>query len=500
MIIDDIFSSVGSLRKALRDKREDFWHREGEAIALNLFHDVSKRVPAYKDFLRKNKIDPAKIKTISDFSGVPTVNKSNYLRAYPWEKLCRDGNPGSMDMISVSSGSTGEPFYWLRGKAQERESAFTQEIYLTDSFEVDKYSTLFIVSFAMGLWVGGTVIHRGTQASASKFDMSVITPGINIPEVLRTIKMLGKKYDQIIIAGYPPFVKDIIDEGVHSGMNWKDYRIKFLFAAEAFSEMWRDYMYKKVGAEDVFKDSLNIYGTAEAAIMGHETPLSIFIKRAAGKNRTGLYKEIFKFNERVPTLIQYNPMLRYYEDIGGRLIFSANSGIPLVRYDIGDTGGIVEYSKMAEVLKGHSINLDKEIKTNKISNWKLPFLFVYGRADFTASLYGANIYPENIKDVLGDKALVDYVSGKFVMLTKNDKDLNPYLELNVELKNSEDNYPAGLRDRIVKIVTTTLASKNNEYKELHRLVGKKAEPDVKLYRYGDEKFFKQGIKQKWHKT
>ncbi len=496
----DVFSSVSELRRTLETKGEDFWHNKGQAMALELFHSASRRVPAYGDFLKKNKINPVKIKTIADLSNVPVINKANYLRAYPWEKLCWDGNAGSMDMISVSSGSTGEPFYWLRGKAQEKESALIQELYLLDSFEVDKYSTLLIVSFAMGVWVGGTVIHRGSQESATNYSMSVITPGINIAEVLKAIRAIGKKYEQIIIAGYPPFVKDIIDEGEHSGLKWKDYRVKFLFAAEAFSEVWRDYMYQKVGAQKPFKDSLNIYGTADAVIMGYETPLSIFIKRTAAKSNSGLYKDIFTYNERVPTLIQYNPMLKYYEDIKGNLVFSSNSGIPLVRYDIGDTGGIIEYGKMDKMMNGHGINMAAEAKANDISNWKLPFLFVYGRGDFTASLYGVNIYPENIRDALGAEVISDYVSGKFVMLAKNDENLNQYLEINVEIKNSKKHQPPGLRNNIKKTITETLALKSNEYNELHRLIGKKSEPDVKLCRYGDERFFKQGIKQKWRKT
>src|SRR3989338_3406200 len=154
-----MFKNIQNLKQALEIKEEAYWHKEGEKMAVGLFQLASSRVPAYKDFLKKNKINPAKIKTIVDFVNVPAINKKNYLRVYPWEKLCWDGNPGSMDMISVSSGSTGEPFYWLRGREQEEDSLLMQKLYFLDSFEIDKYSTLMIVSFAMGVWVGGTVIY-----------------------------------------------------------------------------------------------------------------------------------------------------------------------------------------------------------------------------------------------------------------------------------------------------------------------------------------------------
>src|ERR1700751_5472933 len=86
----------------------------GQRKALKTFHQAATRVPAYKDFLDKNSINPKKIKTLSDFANVPTVTKENYLRLYPLKDLMWDGNEFNGDFISVSSGSSGEPFFWLR--------------------------------------------------------------------------------------------------------------------------------------------------------------------------------------------------------------------------------------------------------------------------------------------------------------------------------------------------------------------------------------------------
>ena len=364
-------------------------------MALRLFSMASARVPAYRDFLKINKINPAKIRTIADFGKIPHINKKNYLLRYPLEKLCWDGEIASSDMISLSSGSSGEPFFWLRSKEHERETMLDHELLLVDSFGINKYSTLFIVSFSMGMWVAGTLTLRAVQDIASRHKMTVITPGINKNDVLNIIKKLGPKYEQVIIAGYPPFVKDIIDGGGTNGIDWKKLKVKFLFAAEAFSEKWRDYMYKQVGARNPLKDSLNIYGTADALILGHETPLSILIRQLANKNKDGLYKDLFKYDARVPTLVQYNPSSKYFESINGSLIFSAFSGIPLIRYEIGDSGDIVPYDNMAVLLKKYRIDLKKEARLVGISNWRLPFLYVYGRDDFTASLYRIKIFSGN---------------------------------------------------------------------------------------------------------
>lgn len=494
-----MFKNLKDLKIALEVKSGDYWNKEGERMALRLFRLASFRVPAYKDFLKKNKIDPAKIRTIDDFSKIPLINKKNYLAAYPLEKLCRDGEIASSDMISLSSGSSGEPFFWLRSKEHEQETTLDHELFLVDSFGINKYSTLFIVSFSMGMWVAGTLTHRAVQDIASRYKMTVITPGINKNDVLNIIKKLGSKYEQIVIAGYPPFVKDIIDGGGTNRIDWKKLKVKFLFAAEAFSEKWRDHMYKQVDARNPLKDSLNIYGTADALILGHETPLSILIRRLANKNKDGLYKDLFKYDARVPTLVQYNPTSKYFESINGSLIFSAFSGIPLIRYEIGDSGDIIPYDNMATLLKKYHIDPRKEARLAGISNWRLPFLYVYGRNDLTASLYGINIYPENIRDALTKENIERETSGKFVMSTRNNKQMNQYLETVIELKDGRTETSSNLQKNIKDTIVKVLKQKNNEYNELHKSLGPRVEPQVKLCQYGHKDYFPLGVKQGWYK-
>lgn len=490
-----------NIKKYIQDLRirdESYWVRTGEKMAIKLFQSAALRVPAYKDFLKSNKINPEKIKTIADFSKINPINKKNYLLYYPLEKLCWDGEIGKTDMISLSSGSSGKPFFWPRSRDQEDETALVHEAFLLDSFGIDKNSTLLIVSFAMGMWVAGTLTHRAAQSVAERYKMTVITPGINKHDILNIIKELGDKYDQIVIAGYPPFVKDIVDEGANQNLNWKKFKLKFLFAAESFSEKWRDYIYDKVGSKNPLKDSLNIYGTADSLILGHETPLSILVRRLVNDSGGNLYRDIFKHDSRVPTLIQYNPAHRYFEALNSNLIFSAFSGIPLIRYEIGDTGDIIGHAKMASHLKAYGIDLNKKAKLENISNWRLPFLYVQGRSDFTASLYGINIYPENIRDALNHKDIDKDLSGKFVMSTKNDKKMAQYLEISVELKDGVLGSRPDLNG-IQRTIIDTLRAKNKEYDALYKTIKSQAEPVVKLCKYGDQDLFATGVKQKWYK-
>ena len=65
--------------KRINEGKSDYWTKRAEEVSLDLFHDASRRVPAYKDFLKKNKINPSKIKNFDDFKLVPPTSKENYL-------------------------------------------------------------------------------------------------------------------------------------------------------------------------------------------------------------------------------------------------------------------------------------------------------------------------------------------------------------------------------------------------------------------------------------
>ena len=490
-------SDCVAYEKLLATKSENFWLKKGEQSALQLFHDMARRVPAYGRFLKERGVQHARIKTTKEMNLIPIMTKKNYLKKYPLEDLCWDGKLFALSMVSVSSGSTGEPTFWPRGGEQDDETSLSHEIFMRDSFEIHNRSTLFINSFAMGVWIAGILTYRVVDRFAEKYRLTQMTPGINKDEIINIIKSIGEKYDQIIIAGYPPFVKDVIDEGPRRGINWKQFNIKFLFAAESFSEGWRDYMYKKIGAKNPYKDSLNIYGTADACILAHETPLSICIRRIALQNPS-LYGRIFTDTKRVPTLAQYNPTLRFFEEKDGTLFLSARSGVPLFRYDVGDSGSIIRFSEMEKILNTHGVDIRHETKKHGILIPQLPFVSVFGRSDFTAFLYGVNIYPENIRDALEHADIAHFVSGKFTMLTGHDRKKNQYLEINIELQSSEPFAKDSAKKIIEEVIIAMLKEKNSEYRKLFEVMGSRVRPRINLYPHGYPEFFRPGIKQKWY--
>lgn len=206
----------------VRSKPDSFWMREGQKRALCLFREVAQRVPAYRDFLKKNKVVPSKICTIKDFQTLPWVDRKNYLEKYPLDALSWDGVLDTNNVISVSSGSSGKPFFWPRGSLLDIEATLCHEMFFQDVFECGEYQTLFVNSFAMGMYIAGPLTYSAAMRNSQKgYPMTVIAPGLEVRDALQAIHDLYSYHDQIILAGYPPFIKDIVDEGRSAGISWR---------------------------------------------------------------------------------------------------------------------------------------------------------------------------------------------------------------------------------------------------------------------------------------
>jgi phenylacetate-CoA ligase len=488
--------------KLLTVEDENVRIKAGELKVLALFRSVSERVPAYRDFLKKNKIHPDKIKFINDFQQLPTVDKNNYLRAYPREALCWDGKFSDRQwVISTTSGSTGEPYYFPRTEMQDRQYAWMAEMYLLNNFDIQSGSTLYIDGFAMGAWIGGLFTYQAIRyvVSSGNYRLSIITPGINKKEILNAVKNLGRDFDQIIIGGYPPFIKDTVDDGINQGFDWTKYRLGFIFSAEGFSESYRDYILEKTGTKSPYLSTLNHYGTVDLGTMAHETPYTILLRRIL-LNQPEINLDLFKHADHQPTVAQYIPELFYFEAVNENLICSADSGFPLVRYDLKDKGGIHQKNRIGEFLKNRNIDINSQIKTLNLDNkiWNLPLVYVHERSDFIVKLYGANIYPNTVRKVLGEHNYADRLTGKFTMQIINDRVQNQYLEINVEMK-QKTRRQQSLSDSLSQRIVEQLLKENSEFRSNYREAPQKQIPRVVLWPYEDKKYFALGGKHKWVK-
>jgi phenylacetate-CoA ligase len=442
---------------------------------LALFREVVASVPAYPKFLTEQGVDPADVRTPADFKRLPLTSKATYQSRYPLPELCRDGRIG--DMIAVSSGSSGTPTIWPRSVGDEQHIAQRFE-QVFRAFEADTKRTLAVICFPLGTWVGGLftlscVRHLAVQG----FPITSVAPGNNKAEILRVIPELAPHFEQVVLLGYPPFVKDVID----SGTGWAEHDIKMVFAGEVFSEEWRDLVASRGGVKDPVHGMVSLYGTADAGVLGNETPQSVSIRRfLAGK--PDLARELFG-DSRLPTLVQYDPASRFFEVHEGTLLFSGDNGVPLIRYHIADEGGVITHQEMQEFCGSNGFT--------PADGPELPFVYVFGRSLFTVSFFGANIYPENVTVGLEQPGISDWVTGKFVLETYEDDDRDRQLRITVELAKDRD----GDAGTIAESIRAQLLRLNSEF--ANYVPAERQLPEVVLKPAGDPEYFPVGVKHRY---
>lgn len=484
-----------------RKKKSDFWLKEGEKTSLELFHNAAQRVPAYKDFLKKNNIKPELIKTWSDFQSIPPVSKNNYLTQYSLKQLSWDGTLKKPFVFTATSGSTGTPFYFMREELLDWQVSIYLEDFIKSRITVNK-PTLVVISFGMGIWIAGLITYKAVEmiAHRNNFPISIITPGINKKENINILKLLSPQFEQTIIIGYPPFIKDLIDEAEDQGINLKKLNIRLHFAAEAISEKFRDYVSTKAGVSNIYIDTINIYGSADIGAMAVENTTGILIKRIAQKNKL-LFYDIFTKINKTPTLSQYNPQFINFEAPNNEILLTGNTATPLIRYAIGDHGGVFTYDEVISKLEKYGIHLKKEAEKLGISEHisQLPFVYVYERLNLSASFYGIVVYPEWLKPALLDRSIQEYLTGKFTLITKFDLEHNQYLEVNLELK-KDKKMTKTEEKQILKKIIVSLRSNSSEYRELLDKLKQKAWPKLNFWPSEDPLHFQPGTKQKWVKA
>ena len=494
-------------RSSPQDARQRAADRDARASArvLRLFQEVACDVPAYRAFLATQGIAPEHITSIDAFRTLPPTTKDNYYRPHPLPQLCRHGQLDACDMVALSTGSTGEPAVWPRFVSDELETAARFEQVLREGFGTHERRTLAVICFALGNWVGGMYTLACVRHLAAKgYPITVVSPGNQPAEIVRALRALSPHFEQRVLFGYPPFLKDVIDFGLGQGVDWSALPTRLVMAGEVFSEGWRDWVCARLGVEDAERATASLYGTADGGVLANETPLSIRIRRALSR-RPEAARALFG-EARLPTLCQYDPEHRFFvvergagsgggvsphRERSGWLLFSADGGAPLVRYRILDRGGIVGYAEMLDFLAQHGIELEGGEEGAEPA---LPFVYVFGRSHFAVSFYGANVYPENVSAGLEQPEFAAQLTGKFVLEVQEDAARDAELRLTVELARGVDGGEE-LAGRIAASVRRELERLNSEF--ANYAPSARRTPRVELRTFGDAEYFPVGVKHRY---
>jgi phenylacetate-CoA ligase len=453
-----------------------------EAHALELFREMSRSVPAYGAFLDAAGCTPDLVTKLGE---VPATTKDSYHRRHALPALCRGGNISGCDMLAVSSGSSGEPTIWPRFVSDELGTAFRFEQVFRDAFRAHERRTLAVICFALGSWVGGMYTTACLRHLAAKgYPLTLVTPGTQKAEILRVLRALSSSFEQVVLCGYPPFLKDVIDSGRADGFDWHAQPVKLVMAGEVFSEEWRSVVCDRLGAREPELATASLYGTADGGVLANETPFSIAIRRELSQ-APQLARELFG-EARLPTLCQYDPRHRYFEAEEGNLLFTGDGGIPLVRYKILDRGGLHGFDEM-------SARFARRTSPELVVR-RLPFVHVFGRSNFALSYYGANVYPENVSVGIEQPALLQALTGKFVMEIEHDADQNPSLRVTAELLPGQQ-ASEGLTAEVARSIQRELERLNSEFKNYAPL--ERRLPRVQLLPHAEPSYFPLGVKHRY---
>ena len=463
-----------------------------EKKLLRVFHQAAKTVPAYRDFLESNNVDIRAVNSLETFNSlVPATTKKNYINKYPIEERCINGKLPQYGNIDESAGSTGIPTNWIRSVNEEKIMHKLFRFEFDYDLEGDKRNYTILNTWSSGPWATGVKFCEIMQDYALLKNI-----GSDIDNTLRTLKLLGPKHSYII-AGYPPFIKKLIDRG--NKIKWEDYHIDIITGGEGFIPEWRDYVHKKLGRKcKIF----SAYGSSDIDIgIAFETPFTIFIRSLVRRN-IALRKKLFGSKDKIPMIFHYDPMQHYIRNVtstrkdGTKVsefeltVLDKDTASPKIKYNLHDEGGVFGFDKMSDILNEYEKNFAEEFENLYYSRkniLKLPFLWINGRTDGTVSIDGANVYPSQIEMCIhSDKELLEKTNSFNITINK-DKKGNFRFAVLIELK--EKYKPNNkLQKKYHDVILNNLKKLNGDYKESFIHNKAFADPKVILYKFNTAHF------------
>jgi phenylacetate-CoA ligase len=464
----------GSMRWTLERTPPALSSALSDARAIRTAREAARSVPAYRDHLERHGIDPSRISSLDE---LPETDKASYVDRYPLPERVVGGRlPLTGTTIDESSGSTGTPYNWVRS-AEERDHV-RRMIHFFARYSFGSEPLVVLNAFSMGAWATGL-----TTAIALERNGLVKATGPHVDKIIGTMRELGPGYRYLIV-GYPPFLKLLLDEGDARGFDWGAYTMHALLGGEGNSEGLRDYLLRR------FRSVVSGYGATDVEIgLAAETPVTVALRRLALQRRE-IAEALFGDADRVPMVFQYNPMLHHVEtNARGELLFTvcrAATLSPKVRYNVHDEGGVLRDDELRRRLAEFGITPESLAPARFGRLVRMPYLFVFGRADSTVSVMGANIYPGDVEGgIYADASLAAHVrSFCLSLLEERPGETRPLISIELERGEPSQELSSALAARLEAHLLAT----NTDYREAVGEYPEMMVPVVRLFAAGTGPF------------
>ncbi|MFA6302963.1 MAG: hypothetical protein WC627_07505 [Legionella sp.] len=303
-----------------------------------------------------------------------------------------------------------------------------------------------------------------------------------LKEIRAIANNLNNEKSQIIVAGYPPFLKDLTAFAKEKGYNFADFGAIAIVGGQAMSEAMRDQV-----IEHGFQQVFSSYGASDLDInLGVETDYEVSVRKTIEKN-PNLARELYGENKGLPMVFHYDPMNYHVEcDDDNNLIFTCarnDRSSPRIRYNLGDKGRIYASSDVQALLTKYG--MFQQPKTN------LPLMFVWGR-DSMVVYNGANLdFTELERAITLDSELKNKVLKK-AFYTHGD-DIEVWLELNDGLALPTD----GEMQAHTHAIYHNLVSLNQDFRfQVDKLDDRTPLPMVRFFRRGESPIIDAGGERK----
>lgn len=435
--------------------------KASKALACSSFIKATKNVKAYRDFVSSSKKKP------KNFSTIPFTTKDNYIKEYTQKKhfgelsLYKGGVIPKGSKKDTSTGTSGKPTSWYRGPKEIAQ--INRSIALSAKAVIGNTPYYLINGFALGPWATGVTIATGASSDPNA---TVCNIGLNTKEIFQAIKdatkVIPKEYP-LIITGYPPHLKEVVDLAIEEGFPLENYNIIGIVGGESMSETQRSLINCQKDKQGKvtrtgFRHCYSAYGASDLDVaIGYETDFALELRQALHKNPL-LAKELLGENEFVPMIFPYDPLNYLIEtDKEQNLAFTCVRGdriSPRIRYNLGDRGKTMPLSDVLAILKKHNIKIDTPPKT------RLPLLFVWGRVGSQITFQGLNMAPENLEDALRSSNYFSEIAHYGFL--QYEEQGNPITEILIE-KTDKATFT---NEQIHKEVITGLKKYNQEFNKL----------------------------------
>ena len=437
----------------------------GKLKALAVFEKARRGTPAYRQFLAEHPGGRVRFRgLLPDLRRVPVMDKENYVKRYAIEARCRGGRvPGHGVIVDESSGSSGVPTNWVRGKAERRANKRMLEFGLARL--VGPGPHFVINAFAMGPWATGVNITMGLT------DVSMLkSTGPDVPKIANTLQFFGPGHRYIVL-GYPPFLKLLADA---AGLDWAAYDVTMIYGGEGISERMRDYL--------LAKGIRRVYGSLGASDLelnlAAENDFTIGLRNAVLR-RPDLAARLLKFPGAVPVIFQFNPADFHLETTaGGELLVTlCRPGYlaPKIRYNLHDRGQLIRFPELTRLLAG--CGLRPADLAPVFSD--LPLLLHYGRADLAVAYFGCKISPPDVQEaLLGVPELAERVAS-FTLFTSEGPQADKQLRVCFELAEGQPVRPRN-DAALSELFFAELRRINQDFRESWRMVPAGQRPQIEF--------------------